>query len=226
MAYRSFEKPPKTLVITSRVPIVHQFQKLFSEQLGNTDGIDYLCIQSAYKYVSEYDLVIVDEVHRALSPEYRKVFQNIKTKNLLCLTATVPDDEEYQEFLNSVAPICYEKHLMEVVEKGILPKFSIYNLQVPLAKELQGKYRVFDNNFNLANIRLSKMRAQDPILSYKYKSVFDIARTEQKSTNKELARACSDYWASMQLRKMVVYNNTTKITVARDIIEKFGPERK
>jgi hypothetical protein len=115
---------------------------------------------------------------------------------------------------------------MEVVEKGILPKFSIYNLQVPLAKELQGKYRVFDNNFNLANIRLSKMRAQDPILSYKYKSVFDIARTEQKSTNKELARACSDYWASMQLRKMVVYNNTTKITVARDIIEKFGPERK
>lgn len=226
MAYRSFGNPPKTLVITSRIPIVHQFQKLFSEQLGNTDGIDYLCIQSAYKYVSEYDLVIIDEVHRALSLEYRKVFQNIKAKSLLCLTATLPDDEEYQDFLNSVCPVVYEKHLMEVVEKGILPKFSIYNLSVPMAKSLAGKYRVFDNNFNYANIKLSAMRAKDPILSYKYRNVFDLAKYEQKSSDKELAKACTGYWSSMQMRRMVVYNNTVKIGVAQQIIEKFGPERK
>lgn len=193
MAYRSFENPPKTLVITSRIPIVHQFKELFEQQLDDTSNIDYLCIQSAYKYVAEYDFVIIDEVHRALSPEYRKVFQNIKAKTLLCMTATVPEEEEYVEFLGEISPVVYAKHLLEVVEKGILPKFSIYNLEVPLAKALVGKYKAFDNQFNRALITLNKMRSENPTLSYRYKNAFDLARNEQDSSNKELRAMCKQY---------------------------------
>ncbi len=104
MAYRSMELPLKTLVVTSRIPIVHQWKQTFEEMFGIKEQIDYLCIQSAYRVQGEYDLVIIDEVHRALSPEYRKVFENIKTKALICLTATVPEEAEYNEFLHKVCP--------------------------------------------------------------------------------------------------------------------------
>jgi superfamily II DNA or RNA helicase len=226
MAFKSFRVPPKTLVITSRIPIIHQFRELFAAELGDNNNVDYLCIQSAYRYVAEYDFVIIDEVHRALSPEYRKVFQSIKATSMLCLTATIPDEEEYVEFLGIVAPVVYAKSLLDVVDKGILPKFNIYNLEVGMDKSMAGKYKAFDNVFNTSLIKLDRLRSEDPNLSSRYRNVFDLAKAEQYSDDRELKTLCKQYWGAMQLRKLVVYNNLTKISVAKAIIEKFEPNRK
>lgn len=146
---------------------------------------------------------------------------------MLCLTATLPDEEEYVEFLGVVAPVVYAKHLMEVVERGILPKFNIYNLEVPLAKNLTGKYKVFDNAFNVALIKLNKIKAQSPHLSYKYSNVFDIARNEQyNKEDKALRQVCKQYWSGMSMRRLVVYNNTAKIPITKILIDRFSPHRK
>lgn len=223
MAYRSFEEAPKTLVITSRIPIVYQWKEAFE----GVSNIDYLCIQSAYKYIGDYDLVIIDEVHRALSPEYRKVFESITTKALICLTATLPQDEEYVEFLEKVSPVVYSKHLSEVVEYGVIPKFAIYNLEVPLDRSLRGKYARFDSNFASAVITLTKMRRDSATLTYKYASIFDLAREVSKDTeDSPLRRAAKQYWGGMQMRKLVVYNNSEKIKTTKYILENIGPNRK
>lgn len=116
---------------------------------------------------------------------------------------------------------------MEVVERGILPKFNIYNLEVPLAKNLTGKYKVFDNAFNVALIKLNKIKAQSPHLSYKYSNVFDIARNEQyNKEDKALRQVCKQYWSGMSMRRLVVYNNTAKIPITKILIDRFSPHRK
>lgn len=226
MAYKSFENPPKTLVITSRVPIVHQWKETFEEKFEISFPIDYLCIQSAYKIEAEYDLVIIDEVHRSLSPEYRKVFQNIKTKHLICLTATLPEEEEYRDYLSVVCPVVYSKTLAEVVDNKIIPEFSILNLEVPLSPSAGGKYKIFDSQFHEGTILLTALRSKNELYKYKYASIFDMAKAGVTSDDKDLKAASKKYWGAMQMRKNIVYSNPSKLITARHIVDYIGAERK
>ena len=55
------------------------------------DRVDVLCYQTAYKLQEQsYKIVVCDEIHLGLSPEYRKFFENNKYERLLCMTATLP----------------------------------------------------------------------------------------------------------------------------------------
>lgn len=193
MAYQKIGNSPKTLVITSKHPILEQWKNLFSETLGIVNNIDYLCIQSAYKRLGEYDFIIIDEVHRALSPKHRAVFAGLKAKYMMCLTATLPEDEAYINFLGEKCPVIYAKHLLDVVKQGILPEFKIYNLEVELHKSLTGKYKVFNNSFTSALIHLEKLRSQSPLLQFKYRNIFELANTEQRGSDPILKKLSQQY---------------------------------
>jgi superfamily II DNA or RNA helicase len=172
-------------------------------------------------------LVIIDEVHRALSPQYRKVFSGVKAKSIICLTATLPEEEEYREFLETVSPIVYTKTLAEVVEGKVIPEFSIYNLEVPLSPRANAMYRIFDKQFNEGNYALNKILAGNAVYREKYSSIFDMARMNTTNTqDKALQSACKKYWGAMQMRKNVVYTNPSKLIMARNIISQIGAERK
>lgn len=180
---------PKTLVITSRVPLIKQWQDEFGTEVSN---IDFLCIQTAYKIIADYDLVIIDEVHRSLSPKYRAVFENITYKWILCLTATKPKEQEYLDVLYKYAPIRYEKTLHEAVDSQVLPDFTIINCEVPFAKEQKYKYAMWDKQFHEAVISIMRMRHADESLSRKYKSAFEIAKdfkdAKENSPLKQMSR--------------------------------------
>lgn len=221
MAMRSLGKP-KTLVVTSRVPLIKQW----AEEMGWAENVEYMCIQSAYKHNGEYDLVIVDEIHRSLSATYRQIFVNVKCEYILGLTATVPHEPQAKEYLNEVCPIIYEKHLDEIVTEGILPQFRIHNVGVPLVGKEKAKYKLFSTQFEIATIELSKHRLKDPSLSDRYKNVFDLARDFKDSNIKSNLRdAAKRFWSGMSMRKLVVYNNSEKFKVALSIIDLFPNKR-
>lgn len=218
---KSFGKP-KTLVVTSRVPLIKQW----AEEMGWPSNVEYMCIQSAYKHKGEYDLLIVDEIHRSLSPSYRQLFTNVRADYVLGLTATKPEDPETLKFLNKVCPVVYEKRLDEIVEQGILPKFAIFNIGVPLVGKEKAKYTLFSNQFEIAAIELSKHRLKDPSLSQKYKSAFDLAKDFKDSAIKSSLRdAAKRFWSGMTMRKFVVYNNSEKVRAAIEIMN-FYPKKK
>lgn len=98
------------------------------------------CVQSLYKEDHFTDLLIVDEVHTALSPEYRKVFENTDYKFLLCLTATPPHEDEYLELLNTIAPIVYSVTLQEAVKMGLISPFKVYNVPIKLTNSERFMY--------------------------------------------------------------------------------------
>lgn len=221
MAYQDLGRP-KTLVVTSRLPILNQWKEVM---VGT--NIKFMCIQSAYKHTGSYDLVIIDEVHRALSPKYREVFKNIKTKKLLCLTATLPDEAEYVEFLTKIAPVVYEKKLKDALGDDMVPQFEIYNLAVPLHRTISGKYKLFDGKFTQSMIKLTRYLMDDPKLKSKYKNVFELAQAAQwHKFDKELQSVCKSYWAGMTMRKQLVYSNPAKLNAVKQIIEHMGKNRK
>lgn len=219
---RAYEASGKksTLVITSRVPLIAQWKNILQGW-----NVDYMCIQSAYKHKGHYDLVIIDEVHKALSPAYRKVFSGITSNKLLCLTATLPEDPEYVEFLNHICPVVYTKTLASALDEGKVPKFEILNVPVFIHTSVLGKYTLFDNKFTKATIQLTRFRMDRPTLWNKYPSVFDLAKGEKDSKDKEVASVAKSYWAAMTMRKQILYNNPAKIPAVIQILRN-NPHRK
>jgi len=98
-------------------------------------------------------LLVVDECHRAGAAEMRQIFNTKRTYNL-GLSAT-PEreyyDEELDEYIFSddynssllgqeLGPIVYEMTLKEAFEKGILPKFELRHMALPLTPQERKKH--------------------------------------------------------------------------------------
>jgi superfamily II DNA or RNA helicase len=171
-------------------------------------------------------LVIVDEIHRALSPKYSEVFEGFTTKALLGLSATPPEKKEQEELLNRVCPVVYVKEVSQAVEEGMAPEVQTFNLNVSMDKSSAAKYKVFDAKLMQSTIKLSRALHENQFLKAKYKSAFDLAREAKNGGfDRELELAAKAFWASMTLRKGVVYNNPHKIPVIRQIVNN-DPDRK
>jgi superfamily II DNA or RNA helicase len=98
-------------------------------------------------------LLVVDECHRAGASEMRQIFNTKRAYNL-GLSAT-PEreyyDEELDEYIFSddynssllgqeLGPIVYEMTLKEAFAKGILPKFELRHVALPLTPQERKKY--------------------------------------------------------------------------------------
>ena len=114
-------RPITGLVLVPTTQLKDQFREEFIKW-GYEDcleTVDFMCYQSAYKMIGRhYDVVICDEIHLGLSPEYRKFFDNNIFDRLLCMTATLPEEYEYKELLLEIAPIVLEITLDERVDLG------------------------------------------------------------------------------------------------------------
>ena len=188
-----------------------------------------MCIQSAHKEYSEYDLMIVDEIHTSLSPVYSGIYRNIKTKQRLGLTATPPEDEEAIALLEKECPIVYRKSLKEIdAIGGIIAKTTTYNLPVVFNRKDKAKYNTFNEQFQRATMQIAMLKKDREDL--KDKNVFDIAKefaTKKNITQEDefLQKQAKAYWNAMTMRKWVCYGAESKIDTVVKILEKF-PSKK
>lgn len=185
-------------------------------------GIDFMCINTAYKQEGTYDLVIVDEAHRALSPKYRRVFSSIKSDNWLCLTATLPHLLEYEILLAKYAPVVYQKTVLEGIESKALSQYRLVNVACGWDADSKRKYGVFDRLFNEAAIQLTSINRYLP---NPYASAFDMAKYCRSSADPVIAKYAKQFWMAMQNRKSAVYSNKEKTKVAAEIVSKY-PDKK
>lgn len=219
------QKIESVLVVVPTTNLIEQWKQEFNKWGYNPDHIDFYCLKSAYKLDKEVDLLIIDEIHTALAPKYRAVFEMIKYKQILGLTATIPANEEYVELLSKVCPIVYKKTIIDVVT--ILADFQVYNLSVPLNRRDRAKYQIFDANFKFAQSAIAKLK---PKLGYGSTSIFDFANKYKdiKSDNElevEAAKYGKAFWSAMSMRKFVCYNSITKLTKTVEIVNAIPGRR-
>lgn len=210
-------RPSSTLVVTSRINLVKQWESEI-----NLPGVDYMCINTAYKVSGEYDLLIVDECHRSVSESFRAVYTNIKYKKLLCLTATLP--EKNADFLLTVAPIVYTKSIQDVAgNTEVVSDYYVYNLITEMDRQTSQKYKLFTTLFTDAAVHLSKILRLTP---KSFSSIYDMAKHYSRSSEKsDVVKYSKQYWSSMSMRRMALQKNTAKIKVAHDVISMLGPNR-
>ena len=192
---------------------LNEFEKWDLKHL--LDRVDFQCIQTAYKYRNEhYNIVIVDEVHTTLSPEYRKFYEHNTWDNIYCLTATTPENEEYLEFLNMFAPIVYTTDLNRAVSLGLISVYKVFNLGIPFTAEEAKKYNGVQYYYNMAVKELGG-RFQ----------AFENAGKWKNSSDPDQKKWANVFYMMMQKRKKLCYNASNKLLVTKEIIEKFSDRK-
>jgi superfamily II DNA or RNA helicase len=200
----------KMLILVPTVQLQQQFQDEFHKWgLGNClVNLDILCYQSAYKIKgNHYDLVLCDEIHLGLSKNHRKFFENNTWDKLLCMTATLPEEEEYRELLNTLAPPIYTITLDECVDKGIVAPYSIYCKKVVLTDTEQSNYKAINNKFLYYKYQLGQFDAFDEAK----RILGDINAAPREK------QAAVQFYKAIRDRKTVVDFAENKITAFQDL---------
>ncbi|GEM_PF-1416249 len=102
---------------------IAKFKEVFNYDILANHSVTFACYQSAYKWISTfYDMVVADEIHDSLTPQYFKYYENNKFNHLIGLSATIDkkstfeiDGEEITKItlLNKIAPICFSYNIKQ-----------------------------------------------------------------------------------------------------------------
>lgn len=189
-----------------------EFYKWEAEHI--LDRIDILCYQSAYKLTDEhYDIVVCDEIHLGISPEYRKFFQQNTYDRILCMTATIPEEEEYRNYLMRLAPIRYHISLDECVSLGLVAPYEVICIPLELNDEDKAAYKKAQNKFVQAKYRIGDF------------DTFSAAKLILAKKMPGDAGAAKMFFNAIGERKKVVQHATVKLEEAKNVISKYPDEK-
>jgi len=199
------------LVLVPTTQLKEQFEQEFIKwgYEGVLDTVDFMCYQSAYKMKDKhYDIVVCDEIHLGLSVEYRKFFENNDFNRLLCLTATLPEEYEYEELLLELSPIVYEITLDECVDLGLVSPYNITCRPLELTYIERTEYKKINNRFVYWKSQLGQHEA------------FDNAKyiLNNISSSSEEKRAATQFYRSIRERKKIIDFAENKIEAFKDIV--------
>ena len=196
--YETWETlPSKALVLVPTVQLQKQFKDEFIkwDKEKYLEDVDIMCYQSAYKLKAEnYCIVVCDEIHLGLSPEYRKFFDNNTYDSLLCMTATLPEEQEYNIKLQEIAPINYRITLDKCVSLGLVSPYEIHCIPVSLTDEEQEQYKKINNKFVYWKYQLGQFDA------------FNEAKRvlADKSASPQMKQAAAQFYNCIRSRKKIV----------------------
>ena len=175
------------------------------------DRVDIVCYQSAYKLQDEhYTIVVCDEIHLGLSPEYRKFFENNTWDRMLCMTATPPEDIEYKEIRFDMCPLAYRISLDKCVKLGLVSPYNIYCVPIKLTSTEEKEYKKANNTFVYAKYILGQFDAFD-------QAKYIMGPGKNTATNEQKA-AAAQFYRAIRKRKTVVDHADGKVAELQKIV--------
>lgn len=199
----------KALVLVPTIQLQSQFRTEFDKWGVDSTNVEIICYQSAYKLKDQhYDIVVCDEIHLGLSVEYRKFFDNNTYDKLLCMTATLPEEQEYKELLHKLAPTTYSITLDKCVELGIVSPYEINCVPISLTPDERADYKTVNNKFVSCTYALGQHDA------------FNQAKYILGSANShpEDKKVAAQFYQAIRERKAIVDFAENKITAFKALV--------
>ncbi len=147
----------RAIVLVPTVQLQEQFAEEFKKwgHEAILTRVEIVCYASAHKLEdNHYEIVVCDEVHLGLSPVYRQFFEKNTYDKILCMTATLPEEDEYKVLLKELAPTVYTITLDQCVQKGLVAPYDIYCIPVELTDIERQAYKKANNLFVQCKYRL------------------------------------------------------------------------
>ena len=205
------------IVVVPTLYLKNQWEDLLKEH--KLTQVKVLVINTAAKTEVECDYLIVDEIHTAGSDFFINLFNTIKYKAFLGLTATIERSDGRHSLLLDKAPIIDEIGLEEALREGYISDYKIYNIPVKLTpqelvgyKKIQSSYLYYEHKLGG---RFTAWTSASDRLVKANKSLY---------TDEERREALM-FLRLVNQRKTVLYNSNSKLQLTEEILRLF-PNRK
>lgn len=126
-------------------------------------------INTAYKNTNDYDMLVIDEAHRAPSPLWKTLFNNIKYNKLIWLTATVERQDGNHKILLEKAPIVDKVTKKECIKNGWTEAIKIVKVPIELTKEEKVQYNKLNIRFENIKLELgpgNSLKTANKVIAY------------------------------------------------------------
>lgn len=223
---------------TLRILIVVPTELLKDQWLGHVEAnqlqlnVEVQIINTVAKNGSQCDLLIIDEIHTAAANSLVKVFESVKYKLILGLTATFERLDERHKLLEKYCPIVDTVTLQEAQLNGWVSQYNEYLVLIDVDdidvykkynKEFTEHFEFFNFDFNKAMSMLGSEGFRNKLA---YRDELCKGNEEQK---KEILKAINyhsvGFMRAIQARKKFVYEHPEKLRLAEEII-KYRPDKK
>ena len=185
-------------------------------------------INTVIKHKWSCDLLILDECHRFSSNDFSQIFDCVKYKLILGLTATFERLDGKHYIMEKYCPIVDRITFLEASINGWVADYKEYVVLLDvdnikeykaLNKEWTEHYEFFQFNFDLA------MSMVKPNVGWKNKLAYrdTIYKGDDEQKKKDILKAINyhsvRFMQTMQLRKSFINNHPKKVEIAKKIIE-------
>lgn len=192
-----------------------------------TYNCEVLVINTAIKQSLECDLLIIDEIHRAGANTFGKIFEVIKYKYILGLTATLERLDGKHELIQKYCPEVDKITTIEATANGWLAQSNEYKVILDVddldvyqkyTKEFNEHFEFFQYKFDLAMSCLGKD-------GYKNRSKYrdELCKQNPKLDRKEVFKLVTYHAVSLarvlQARKKFINEHPKKLELTREIIK-------
>lgn len=219
ISIEDFESESKLVIVPSRY-----LKDQWEQRTSNLSNIEVVVVNTAIKNTYNVDILILDEVHRMAADEFRKVFECIKYKKLLALTATLERTDQKHYIVEQNCPVIYSMTLKESISKNLTPKFIVYNLNVPISENSTKAYEFINNKFNnfFAFFNFNFDLAMNCLQFENHRNL--LASQINYSPNEIRVKAIN-FNRAMAERKNFIFNHPDKIKAVIDIVEKYKDKK-
>lgn len=189
-------------------------------------NVEVLIINTAAKNGGQCDFLIIDEIHTAGANLLIKVFESVKYKLILGLTATFERLDERHNLIAKYCPIVDTVTLQEAQLNGWVSEYKEYlvlidvediNVYQDYNKQFTEHYEFFNYDFKLAMSMVGKDGLRNK-LEYR-----DELCKGDASLKKDMLKAinyhANGFIRAIQARKKFVYEHPEKIRLAQEIIK-------
>lgn len=217
----------RILVVVPTTTLKNQWQEKIDTE-GFSFNVEVQVINTVIKHEWLCDFLIIDEVHRVNSDDFSKIFNCVKYKLILGLTATFERLDGKHVVMQKYCPIVDNISFMECLANGWVSDYKEYVVLIDvdnieeykaLNKEWTEHFEFFEYNFELA------MSMVKPNIGWKNKLAYrdTIYKGDDEKKKKEVLKSINyhsiRFMQTMQQRKSFINNHPKKIEIARKIIE-------
>ncbi len=211
--------PGKTIYVVVPTRVLKE-QWETEVKLAGIDNIEIYVVNTYIKKRHTPFLLILDEIHRYASDQFRKVFSRTTYVAILGLTASMERQDGKHILIQEHAPILKTIKLTDALQKGFVSPYMIFNLAIRLNKAEYSAYQEIDKRFETYfecfNHDFESVKAAMISAAYRNK----LSMITGKSVEQILIEA-ANYFYFLRKRKQFLYEHPAKLRAVQEIFQTF-----
>lgn len=216
----------RILVVVPTTTLKSQWEKKIDDW-GFTFNSEVQVINTVIKHSWKCDLLILDEEHRYNSDDFSQIFNKVKYKLILGLTATFERLDGKHVIMQKYCPIIDNISIFECQANGWVSEYKEYVVLIDVddIEEFKILNKEFIRYFEFFNYDFDSVKKCCGKDGWKYaiKLRDEMYKGDDENKRKELGRAivvnAMQLMRNTQKRKLFINNHPKKIEIARKIIE-------